>query len=217
MINRVCRQISKYATMSINTKNRKKLFDRIRSAKWGSFLIDLIIVFVGVYGAFQMDSYRSDKEDIKNRITYFETFESMLDQYLYRSKELNTSINSILTEVKSNPDKKIDFVHDFDFTNSIYIVESVFSSDRFAGVDSRFMRNLESGGNVIKAIEYRVNSLRDAVRDAIISGSAESKEFRQWYIGELTVISGQLSGLITSIEEGALPQTRHLIEELEKG
>ena len=193
----------------------KRKIETLQSINWKHLLIELLVVFIGVYGAFQLDSYRSSREDLQHRITYFKAFELILDNYLQTVTILKTDIDTILADLNSDSSLELNYLHEIDFTNTIYIVQSVFSSDRFSGVHSEFMMNLEIGANLIRNLEERIKGFRQTVNHAKMNGTSQSNEFRIWSLGELEYISKRLSRLKSAIEQGALPETREMIRVLE--
>ncbi len=195
----------------------KRKTEALQRINWKHLMMELLVVFIGVYGAFQLDSYRSSREDLKNRITYFKAFELILDNYLQTVNILKTDIDTILDDLNSNSNAELRYLHDLDFTNTIYIVQSVFSSDRFSGVHSEFMMNLEIGANIIRNLEERIKGFRQTVNHAKMNGISQSDEFRTWSLGELEYLSKRLSRLKSAIEQGALPETREIIRVLESG
>ena len=200
--------------MAEDTENQ---LSRLRNLKWGNMVLELLVVFVGVFGAFQLDSYQSNRQEVKNQITYFKAFELVLDRYLRSSQSLKADVDSLAKVVASDPTAHIDFLPALDFTNSIYIVEAVFTSDRFSGIGSEFMMNLELGANQIKVLEQRVSELRKNINQAKILEKIETSVFREYYIDELHYISARLSRLIETIQQGAMPETKQIITELERG
>ncbi len=76
--------------------DNQKASQKLERINWKSLLLELLVVFVGVYGAFLLDSYRSGQVDKKNKITYFKAFELILDKYLQSSQSLKKEINNQL-------------------------------------------------------------------------------------------------------------------------
>ena len=186
----------------------------IKSVKWSNLILELLIVFIGVYGAFQLDAYHTKKAELKNNIKYYQAFEEMLENYAAHTQNLLDKVEGLQSQFQQDPGVEIEFIHDFDFTNTIYIVESVFSSDRFSGVEAGFMANLELGANLIKSIQSESQYFASFVNEAKINQTDETKEFRIWYGQALAHLSIRLYRLKDMIENGALPETSAIIESL---
>ena len=79
------------------------------------------------------------------------------------------------------------------------------------------MMNLELGANQIKVLEQRVGEFRKNINQAKILEKVETPVFREYYIAELNYLSARLSRLIETIQQGAMPETKQIITELERG
>lgn len=176
--------------------------------------MELLVVFVGVYAAFLFDGIRERKAERANQATYFHAFLMELENLQADTERLKHQMDSTMERHRSDPASPLNFEHNIDFTNSIYIVESAFYNDRFTGIHPEFMMNLEFGANQIKRLDKRFDELRNEIRAAKFAGIEDSPVFRTWLLGELEYLSARLNRLIITIEKGAVPETRAIISRL---
>jgi hypothetical protein len=178
------------------------------------YFLELIVVFVGVYTAFLFDSYKEEKKSLENKIIYFTAFENVLNQYAKKCSHLKKLVDSLIMINTSNEYLNVQLNQKLEFTNTIYIVESVFKSDKFSGIDPQFMVNLEFGANLIKTIEKQIDELKNNIFTAIISNTVNNKDLKQWYLSELNSLSTKIERLMIAIHKGAVPGTKKIISNL---
>ena len=188
---------------------------RVNSIPWRNLLLELLVVFVGVFAAFWFESYREAKAERAHKVIYFNAFLLELEKLQANTENLKKDIDGMIELHRAKPETVIEFHHQLDFTNTIYIVESAFYNDNFSGIHSEFMMNLEFGANQIKRLDKRLDELRQEIRQAKFTGIASSEPFRNWFLGELHYLSARLQRLIETIENGAVPETRQIVSGLE--
>ncbi len=87
----------------------------------------------------------------------------------------------------------------------------MFISDRFSGLHSEFMMNLETGANQIIVLEKRIYDSREKVYQAKLADRSKMPAFREWYIGELRFISEKLTRLNQTIVMVPFRKQKHLL------
>ena len=114
----------------------KKGFKKIALKKAKNVLLDLLIVFIGVFLAFQLSAYREGNEVKKSRLNYYKAFRAEI-------KSVNLELTGIIAEL----DRQISRFHSdslilqkplLAYNNKInvvsqkpYIIESAFNSGNF--------------------------------------------------------------------------------------
>jgi len=101
-----------------------------------SVILDLLIVFIGVFAAFQLSAYKEDKGKEESRLNYFRAFRSEVYNVKSEIDNLLVEVDRVIEEVENyqpgesnhkigyNP--KISFVY-----SKPYIIESAFNSIYF--------------------------------------------------------------------------------------
>lgn len=177
-------------------------------------LPELIVIFVGVYCAFLLDSFRHQKIELKFQQDYFESFLIEVNQIHFRTKSLRDGIDSVLHAAKTDSNFDHYYHPDFDYNQNLFLIQSAFINTNFSTIGPRFLTSLEGGGNLMKTIEKRLDALQNESRKFMIYGEPDNTKFKSWYIEELQAISDMLNTLINDIEQGALPATKQIIVEL---
>lgn len=175
----------------------------------------MIIVFIGVYGAFYLTTLREEQIDRRNQVNYYKTFLLNLEDLQKSAVAIRGEVDSLLFEQESTPPSEIRLVRAIDFTNNMLIVRSGFESDNFTTIGKDYLASLDRGSNLISMIEKRANILEEETRYFLIYGSGKEIEFRAWYIEELKTLSGLLSALESTIVNGAVPETNTIIKMIE--
>lgn len=186
-----------------------------KSRGWRFLLLEMIIVFIGVYGAFYLTTLREEEIDRRNQVNYYKTFLLNLEDLQKSAVAIRGEVDSLLFEQESTPPSEIRLVRAIDFTNNMLIVRSGFESDNFTTIGKDYLASLDRGSNLISMIEKRANILEEETRYFLIYGSGKENEFRAWYIEELKTLSGLLSALESTIVNGAVPETNTIIRMIE--
>lgn len=186
-----------------------------KSRGWKFLLLEMIIVFIGVYGAFYLTTLREEQIDRRNQVNYYKTFLLNLEDLQKSAVTIRAEVDSLLSEQESIPPSEIRLVRAIDFTNNMLIVRSGFESDNFTTIGKDYLASLDRGSNLISMIEKRANILEEETRYFLIYGSGKENEFRAWYIEELKTLSGLLSALESTIVNGAVPETNTIIKMIE--
>ena len=183
---------------------------------WQYLIFEFIVVFIGIYGAFYLTTLREEQIERRNQVNYYKTFMLNLD-YLYMNAEMvKEKVDAQLEIHKSNQEAEIELLREIDFTNNMLIVRSGFEADNFTTIGQDYLASLDRGSNLISLIEKRANILEEETRKYLIYGEIREKEFRNWYKEELETLSELLSQLQKTIIEGAVPETKNIIQQMEE-
>lgn len=186
----------------------------IQNRSWKFLLLELFVVFIGVYGAFYLTTLREEAVERRNRVNYYETFLLNLDDLYTKAVSAKEEVDSLRRELANNPDYQISLSRSIDFTNNMLIVRSGFESENFTTIGKDYLSSLDRGSNLISVIEKRVDILEAETRKFLIYGEGNEREFKKWYSEELEVLSDYLEGLQFTISKGAVPETRIMIKQL---
>ncbi|XWN36762.1 MAG: hypothetical protein ROO71_12470 [Balneola sp.] len=188
----------------------------IQNRSWKFLLLELFVVFLGVYGAFYLTTLREEAVERRNRVNYYETFLLNLDDLYTKAVSVKEEVDSLRNELANNPDHQISLSRSIDFTNNMLIVRSGFESENFTTIGKDYLSSLDRGSNLISVIEKRVDILEAETRKFLIYGEGNEREFKKWYSEELEVLSEYLGALNFTISEGAIPETKVMILQLKE-
>ncbi|HCI70561.1 MAG TPA: hypothetical protein DF712_00925 [Balneola sp.] len=187
----------------------------IQNRSWKFLLLELLVVFIGVYGAFYLTTLREEAVERRNRVNYYETFLLNLDDLYTKAVSAKERVDSLRNELATNPDSEISINRSIDFTNNMLIVRSGFESENFTTIGKDYLASLDRGSNLISVIEKRVDILESETRKFLIYGEGNEEQFKKWYSEELEVLSNYLEALQFTISKGAVPETKTMIKQLE--
>ena len=187
----------------------------IQNRSWKFLLLELLVVFIGVYGAFYLTTLREEAVERRNRVNYYETFLLNLDDLYTKAVSAKERVDSLRNQLATNPDSEISINRSIDFTNNMLIVRSGFESENFTTIGKDYLASLDRGSNLISVIEKRVDILESETRKFLIYGEGNEEQFKKWYSEELEVLSNYLEALQFTISKGAVPETKIMIKQLE--
>src|SRR6056297_3586036 len=73
---------------------------------WRPILIEFVTVFFGVLGAFLVNDWQADKQELQNKVTYFESFIGDLRHIQYQIGQLD----SVISEIQQRENNNVDFM-----------------------------------------------------------------------------------------------------------
>ncbi|SDM58591.1 hypothetical protein SAMN05421823_11647 [Catalinimonas alkaloidigena] len=206
---------------------------RVKSVRWNfrgarlrGILLDLVVVFVGVYAAFYLSNLKEERTAEQVRRNYYQSFVYELQDISAQAKRLqvviDTTVQSYETRMARGERPRLDFFYRIDFTQNYFIVRSAFNEEHFTTVGSAYLRNISSGSNLIALIDKRVEAYQADCRrllrfeaydpDRFYAADGSLKPEYQWYLTDLKMIRHYLSALVAAIDEGAIPETEALMD-----
>lgn len=188
-----------------------------RRSSWGFLLFEFLVVFIGIYGAFYLTTLREEQIEHRNQVNYYKTFMLNLEYLNSSAEAVKEKVDSVIEKHKKSEDAEIVLIREIDFTNNMLIVRSGFEAENFTTIGQEYLASLDRGSNLISLIEKRANILEEETRTYLIYGEGRDKEFRRWYLSELESLSELLSRLQATITRGAVPETKNIIELMERG
>lgn len=191
---------------------------KIRQFDWKYVLIEMLIIFTGVYGAFVLNSYRQQNQQQEAQLKFMYSFRADLKKMNQQTARLIKGVQSTIKQVKQSKPGDLPYNRRLALPNSLLIIKAAYKGKNFEALETSFLVSMEFGANLIKLIEKRFNILDEEVRTFILYKEDNAKsfsEFKKWYIAELNFIMSRLQMLNKAIDEGALPATQRIIKRLE--
>ncbi len=188
----------------------------LKNTSWKFLLLELFVVFIGIYGAFYLTTLREEQVARDNRVNYYKTFMLNLDGLYSQATKVKAKVDTILVQMDEDPDYTITIDRDINFTKNMLIVRSGFESENFTTIGQEYLASLDRGSDLISMIQKRADTIEEETRKYQIYGNKSSEEaFRNWYKDEMTLLSGLLGGLQSTIINGAVPETKEIIKRIE--
>ena len=173
---------------------------------------ELIIVFIGVYGAFMVNNYQNEFKDNRVRHDYFVTFLAELDNFYNSASQLNTKMSNYLKEFEeavTNNQKPKLIVNNFFFFSNTFVIGAAFNGDYFSAIGSDFLSSISRGTSLIKAINQKIADYNRNTYQLLYFHAYDPKKFYRengqlkdeykWYVADLKVIQGYLEGFIKTL------------------
>lgn len=190
-----------------------------------SFVFELIIVFVGVYGAFELNRYQERQREQKIKENYFRSFYSELTKLSAEIKLVQGIIDRRVNQMDSatisgnRPDLKPLNLY---FGSEMLITRAGFNDDVFTQLSSELTSSLSGGFDFVQIARTKLHDFNQTCRLHLIS--SEPLEFYdannqlkpqfEWYPAGLNSIKRTFDELAKMINEGAIPATRQVIDDL---
>lgn len=196
-----------------------------RKKSFLSFLAELLIVFIGVYGAFELNRYQQNGREQKIEKSYFESFYSELvkltSDISATQKIIDTQIQSITSAQAKGEQPALKPIN-LQFYASMLITKAGFNDDVFMQLSPELAASLSGGyDNVMVAIrevdEFNSNCNRLLLADEPIrfyNSKGQLKPEFDWYISGLKRLQARFNILSRMMNEGAVPATKSILEDL---
>ncbi|MCB0278390.1 MAG: hypothetical protein KDD94_02755 [Calditrichaeota bacterium] len=198
----------------------------MKETGWKYIFIELIAVFIGVYGAFELNTIQEDRRKHEIKQNYYKSFTLELQGIDAIAKQQLATIDTILkiyTLAISNKEfLTLRYYPELDFTVNMPIVKSAFISTHFENIDPNFLRNISFGSNHLTLLEKRMDRYVMNCQRLLYNNQVSSHQFYQtngqlkpefaWYLEDLKILRLMFVRLVQIIEKGALPDVKKLIE-----
>ena len=189
--------------------------------------LDLLVVFIGVFAAFQLSDIKDSKKDKVTKLNYFESFKRELISVNQDVITLRDSIDQIIEYYESGVangtrHELVVFRH-LNFMAKPHIVESAFDSEIFTNMNPGYLVSISRGSNIFYQIDYKMKEYNSRCKDLLYNKEVRINNFYdekglkpqyQWYLDDLKEIRLLLNALNQSIEKGAVPGTEFEIERM---
>ncbi len=194
----------------------------------GGFLVELIVVFIGVFSAFQLNDFRERQRNDAVKINYYKSFQNELLLISDFNTSVRDSLNNVIqfyeTEINEGRKPALRYVTGFNIIGKAPIVESAFNDEHFTSIGTNLLVNISFGNNHFGWIKEKVDGYNERVKDLIYNQrkapeyyygpDGQLKPEFQWYLDELRTIIALINELERQIHDGAIPATNQLIESL---
>lgn len=187
---------------------------RNKKRTWPFLLAEFLVVFISVSGAFYLDTLKEDRLLKQNQIRYYETFLMNLEIGAAKIARLQTQIDTLVSQSQNDPDFQVRVRRNLTFVNNQLIIRAGFEEQNFSVITPQYLRNLDEGSNLITRVQQRLNTLELRTQEYQFSNQIDKQAFEDWYKNELRAISNLLQALNRAVNEGAIPATKSLLEEL---
>lgn len=131
---------------------------------WIRSFVELVIIFVGVYGAFLLNNYRVEQERENLRKEYYQLFLYSLKDLANESTDVKSKIDSLINKSRIGKDIALPD-HPFIFKENKFVIRSAFSGKQFQVFGSKFLMDLSEGSNLITLVESRIKILNKEIRN----------------------------------------------------
>jgi len=190
------------------------------------FIAELLIVFVGVYGAFELNRYQENKRETKIRERYFSSFNSELNKLSYDISSAQKVINSTLSNFQTALDKgekPVPKPVNIIFEAPMLITRAGFNDDVFIQLDASLAASLSGGYDNVQLVIRQIERFNQICDNQLISNNPINFYDRQgnlkpefhWYQKELLALQQYMTNLDEMINKGAIPAVKKLLDSLQ--
>ena len=193
-----------------------------RKLSFGRFIFELFIVFIGVYGAFELNRYQEAQREQKIREKYFITFRSELTKLIGSIRSADKAAIEELEEIKNYNDSlknKAFYPKTIIFNESLLITQAGLNADVFVQLSPDLAASLIGGFDYVKSLELLVNDFNRITKDRLyglkwgdlFDRDNQLKSEFLWYQNQLELISDNLVRVGNMMEYQAGPFVDQII------
>ncbi|GAB5526342.1 MAG: hypothetical protein Roseis2KO_42140 [Roseivirga sp.] len=189
------------------------------------FLFELFIVFIGVYGAFELNRYQESLREKRIKESYFKSFQSELSELsgdIKRSKRLIDQRVAEIDTAMANAERFLPRPLNLYFDPQMLITRAGFNDDVFTQLGAGLSTSLSGGFENVRKVSQMTENFNIKCNMHLIASSPISffdrndklKPQFQWYVQDLKALQSSFAQLSGMIENQALPATRQIVEDL---
>ena len=197
---------------------------RDRKLTVGRFLFELFIVFIGVYGAFELNRYQQVQREEAIREKYFITFKSELKKLIASIRQVERSIDKELAELENYNDtlkNESFYPNNVVFNESLLITQAGLNEDVFVQLSPDLAASLIGGYDYVKSLEIIASQYNEMVNNKLIGLTWKDifnndyyiKQEYDWYPRELKFLKSNFASVGNMMENQAGPFVDQIISE----
>lgn len=190
-----------------------------------NLLLELFIVFLGVFLAFQLNNYKEKitSNELKNNYYHLilHEFQANYEEISYVRKNLEEYVEKLKLGIQNKETPKIETLNSVDLENNMLVLKSAFQNGHLENINPEYITHLSLGSNSFTRVAKLVDRYKRGIDNVLIENDWNNdlfydkdknlKDQYSWIIEDLDFITGNLIGLEKAFEEGAIPDTRELI------
>ncbi len=191
-----------------------------------NLLLELFIVFLGVFLAFQLSNYKEGVASDKLKKNYYTLilyeFQSNLKEISYAKNEISEYLQKFKNDLNKKEIPKIKPLKSIDLENNMLVLKSAFENGHLENINPRYISNLSLGSNSLTRLSKLIDNYNSSIdfvlrandwdNETFYTINKELKDKYLWIIDDLVFIQEYLSKLEGALENGAIPDTKSLIE-----
>lgn len=214
--------------MAIGYFRRMSSKGKISGSDVARYVLEFVIVFVGVYLAFLLTDYQEELREREVRVKYYDSLIlelQLLVQHLDNEVLKLEGHLKVIEEIE-NGKRSIIPVSDMNFPFRGGVVDAAFEGRNFEALDRPILRNIVGGRLGLELLHHNVNTLNQLTADLLIiqltdSNCCYDEEGRllphlEWYPRLIKDTHEINRGLRKSVAENAIPdleQSKKALEE----
>ncbi len=190
--------------------------------KLAKIFIELLIVFIGVYLAFQLNNYKEETENQRIRNNYYKVLSNEFEYTAQNIKQVADQLEAFSSRLDAKEKPQLSKLQRLDLSDNMYVLKSAFNSGYFENIDQKYINNIGRGANHLDKVSTLLTNYNNKIQNVLIANSFENSIFYDedgtlksnyfWVKEELDYIIYYLKMLEKVIVEEAIPDTKSLIE-----
>ena len=190
--------------------------------KLAKIFIELLIVFIGVYLAFQLNNYKEETENQRIRNNYYKVLSNEFEYTAQNIKQVADQLEAFASRLDAKEKPQLSKLQRLDLSDNMYVLKSAFNSGYFENIDQKYINNIGRGANHLDKVSTLLTNYNNKIQNVLIANSFENSIFYDedgtlkknyfWVKEELDYIIYYLKMLEKVIVEEAIPDTKSLIE-----
>ncbi len=190
--------------------------------KLAKIFIELLIVFIGVYLAFQLNNYKEEAENQRIQNNYYKVLSNEFEYTAQNIKQVADQLEAFASRLDAKEKLQLSKLQRLDLSDNMYVLKSAFNSGYFENIDQKYINNIGRGANHLDKVSTLLRNYNNKIQNVLIANSFENSIFYDedgtlknnyfWVKEELDYIIYYLKMLEKVIVEEAIPDTKSLIE-----
>jgi len=190
--------------------------------KLAKILIELLIVFIGVYLAFQLNNYKEEGENQRIRNNYYKVLSKEFEQTAQNINQVVNQLKAVASLIEAKEKPQLSKIQRLDLSDNMYVLRSAFNSGYFENIDPKYINNIGKGAKHLDKVSNLLTNYNNKIQNVLIANNFENSIFYNedgtlknnyfWVKEDLDYIIYYLKMLEKVIVEEAIPDTKSLIE-----
>ncbi|MEO8233623.1 MAG: hypothetical protein ABI638_15185 [Ignavibacteriota bacterium] len=132
-----------------------------------NLIVELFIVFLGVFLAFQLNNYKEDLDSRKLKNNYYililDEFQSNLEEISHAKEQIIIYLNNLKSNIAKKENPKIESLKSIDIENNMLVLKSGFENGYLENIKPKYISSMSSGSNYLTRVAKLIDNYNNSI------------------------------------------------------
>lgn len=132
-----------------------------------NLIVELFIVFLGVFIAFQLNNYKEEIDSRKLKKNYYllilDEFQSNLEEISHAKEQIIIYLNNLKSNIVKKENPKIESLKSIDIENNMLVLKSGFENGYLENINPKYISSMSRGSNYLTSVAKLIDNYNNSI------------------------------------------------------